>query len=151
LILKAPVEADSLFRARATVSLDFVTWPLHRIAMNLILSTHDVTLTKAIEDHIISRINKLEHLDRFAINARVTLEHDQTKAPERQFSCSMRLSVPGPDLFAEDVESDLYAAIDLVAKKIEQQIRKRHNKFKARKHKQAARGKRTRQEKVESE
>jgi len=39
----------------------------------------------------------------------VTLEHDKTKAPERQFSCSMRLSLPGPDLFAEDVESDLYA------------------------------------------
>ena len=115
--------------------------------MNLILSTHNVTLTKAIEDHIISRISKLEHLDRFAINARVTLERDQTKAPERQFSCAMRLAVPGPDLFAEDVESDLYAAIDLVAKKIEQQIRKRRNKFKARKHKQGARGKRTRQEK----
>jgi putative sigma-54 modulation protein len=116
--------------------------------MNLILSTHDVTLTKAIEDHIVSRITKLEHLDRFAINARVTLEHDQTKAPERHFSCSMRLSLPGPDVFAEDVESDLYAAIDLVAKKIEQQLRKRHNKFKARKHKVAARGKSTRQDKA---
>jgi putative sigma-54 modulation protein len=115
--------------------------------MNLILSTHNVTLSQAIEDHIVSRITKLEHLDRFAINARVTLEHDQTKAPERQFSCSIRLTVPGPDLFAEDVESDLYAAIDLVAKKIEQQIRKRHNKHKARKHKVASRSKRTRQEK----
>jgi putative sigma-54 modulation protein len=115
--------------------------------MNLILSTHNVTLTKAIEDHIVTRIHKLEHFDRFAIDARVTLEHDKTKAPERQFSCSIRLAVPGPDLFAEDVESDLYAAIDLVSKKIEQQIRKRHSKWKARKHKQAARGKRARQEK----
>ena len=115
--------------------------------MNLILSTHNVTLTKAIEDHLISRIEKLEHLDRFAINARVTLDHDKTKAPERQFSCSMRISLPGPDLFAEDLEEDLYAAIDLVAKKIEQQIRKRHNKFKARNHKVASRGKRSRQDK----
>jgi putative sigma-54 modulation protein len=119
---------------------------MHHKVMNLILSTHNVTLTKAIEEHIISRITKLEHLDRFAINARVTLEHDQTKAPERQFSCSVRLAVPGPDLFAEDVESDLYAAIDLVAKKIEQQIRKRRGKFKTRKHKVASRSKRTRQE-----
>src|SRR5215467_15873477 len=114
--------------------------------MNLILSTHNLTLTRAIEDHIVSRITKLEHLDRFAINARVTLERDQTKAPERQFSCSIRLSIPGPDLFAEDVESDLYSAIDLVVKKIEQQIRKRHSKHKARKHKQASRTKRKRQE-----
>jgi putative sigma-54 modulation protein len=115
--------------------------------MNLILSTHNLTLTKAIEDHVISRVEKLEHMDRFATGARVILEHDQAKAPERQFSCSIRLAVPGPDLFAEDVESDLYAAIDLVAKKIEQQIRKRHNKYKARKHKVAARSKRSRQEK----
>ncbi len=115
--------------------------------MNKILSTHNVTLTKAIEDHIMSRIEKLEHLDRFATKAHVILEHDLTKAPERQFSCSMRLSLPGPDLFAEDIESDLYAAIDVVAKKIEQQIRKRHSKYKARNHKVASRGKRIRQEK----
>ncbi|SRR5258707_10274182 len=116
------------------------------MGMNLILSTHNVTLTKAIEDHLTSRIDKLEHLNRFAMNTRVTLERDQTKAADRQFSCSMRLSLPGPDLFAEDHEADLYAAIDVVAKKIEQQIRKRANKYKARKHTAASRNKRTRQE-----
>ena len=114
--------------------------------MNLILSTHNVTLTKAIEEHIISRISKLEKLNHYAINTRVTLEHDKTKAPERQFSCSIRFEVPGPDLFAEDVESDLYAAIDLVTKKVEQQIRKRHNKHKARKHTEGAKRKRKTQE-----
>jgi putative sigma-54 modulation protein len=114
--------------------------------MKLILTTHNVTLTAAIEEHILSRIDQLEHFDRFAINARVSLVHDHTKVPERQFSCSMRLGVKGPDLFAEDSESDLYAAIDLVAKKIEQQIRKRHNKHKARKHTEASSSKRKRQE-----
>jgi putative sigma-54 modulation protein len=110
--------------------------------MKLILSTHNVTLTKAIEDHIVSKIEKLEHFDRFAIDARVTLEHDHTKVPERAFTCSIRLTLPGPDLFAEDSESDLYAAIDLVCKKIEQQIRKRHGKFKARKHAEPSKRKR---------
>lgn len=114
--------------------------------MKLILSTQNVTLTQAIEDHILQRIDNLEHLDRSAINARVTLKHDSTKTPERQFSCSLRVSVPGPDLFAEDHESDLYAAIDLVTKKIEQQIRKRHNKYKARNHTEASKGKVKRQE-----
>jgi putative sigma-54 modulation protein len=114
--------------------------------MKLILSTHNVTLTKAIEDHIESRINQLEHLDRFAIDARVILEHDTSKATDKQFKCSLRLAMPGPDLYAEDWETDLYAAIDLVAKKIEQQIRKRHNKHKARRHNEAARTKRKRQE-----
>jgi putative sigma-54 modulation protein len=102
--------------------------------MKFILSAHNVTLTKAIEDHILDRIEKIEHLDRFVTTARVTVDHDHLKLPERQFSCSIRLAVPGADIFAEDCETDLYMAIDLVTKKIEQQLRKRHNKFKARKH-----------------
>jgi putative sigma-54 modulation protein len=114
--------------------------------MKFILSTHNVTLTKAIEDHILSRVNQLEHLDRFAIDARVILEHDTTKATDKQFKCSMRLAMPGPDLYAEDWETDLYAAIDLVSKKIEQQIRKRHNKYKAKRQSEASRTKRKRQE-----
>ncbi|HUC84096.1 MAG TPA: ribosome-associated translation inhibitor RaiA [Candidatus Acidoferrales bacterium] len=114
--------------------------------MKLILSTHNVTLTKAIEDHVLIRLDKLDHLDQRIVDARVTLEHDHTRVAEKQFSCAMRLGVRGPDLFAKDVESDLYSAIDLVTKKIEQQIRTRHSKRKARKHKVGARTKRTRQE-----
>jgi len=109
--------------------------------MKLILSTHNVTLTKAIEDHVVAKLVKLDHFDKRAIDARVTLEHDHTRAPEKQFSCSVRLGVRGPDLFAADRESDLYSAIDLVTKKIEQQIRKRHKKTLERWHKQAARTK----------
>ena len=115
-----------------TLSLDFAESGLHPSAMKFILTTHNVTLTKAIEDHILALIWKLESLDRFAINARVMLEHDTTKPSEKQFKCSVRLEVPGPDLFAVDTEAELYSAIDLVFKKIEQQIRKRHSKFKTR-------------------
>ena len=112
--------------------------------MKFILTMHNVTLTKAIEDHIFSRLDKLEHLDHYCTSARVSLEHDHLKRPERQFTCALRLAVPGPDLFAEDCERDLYAAIDIVTKKIEQQLRKRHNKYKARKHALGARGKESR-------
>ena len=113
--------------------------------MKFILSAHNVTLTKSIEDHILTRIEKLEHMDRFVTSARVTLEHDHLKLTEGQFSCAIRLAVPGPDLFAEDWENDLYSAIDLVTKKIEQQLRKRHSKTKARKHTLGARSKQSRQ------
>jgi putative sigma-54 modulation protein len=110
-------------------------------SMKLILSTHNLTLTKAIEDHVVAKLQKLDHLDPRAIDARVTLEHDHSRAPEKQFACSIRLSVRGPDLFAEDRQNDLYAAIDRVVKKIEQQLRKRHKKQIERWHKQAARDK----------
>jgi putative sigma-54 modulation protein len=106
--------------------------------MKLILSLHNVTLTQTLEDRVVKRLEQLDHLDGRAIDARVTLEHDHRRMPEKQFSCSMKIAVRGPDLFAEARESDLYAAIDIVTKKIEQQIRKRHSKIKARKHKDAA-------------
>jgi putative sigma-54 modulation protein len=83
-------------------------------------------------------------MDHYVTAARVTLEHDNEKAAEKQYACSMRLSVPGPDLFAEDAEAKLYSAVDLVAKKIEQQLRKRHSKYKARKHKLGPRSKESR-------
>lgn len=114
--------------------------------MNFILTTHNVTLTKAIEDHILKRVEKLEHLNRRAVDVRVNLEHDHTRTADKAFKCSLRLGVRGRDLFAEDSESDLYAAIDLVAKKLEQQIRKRHNKQKATRHSEASRLKRRQQE-----
>jgi putative sigma-54 modulation protein len=109
--------------------------------MKLVLTTHNLTRTDGIEDHILSRVEKLEHLHQRAVDVRVTIEHDKTKAPERQFTCSMRVCLRGPDLFAEDTEADLYAAIDKVTKKIEQQIRKRHSKAKAKKHGEATKSK----------
>jgi len=114
--------------------------------MKLILSTHNITLTKAIEEHVLARLDKLDHLEPHIVEARVTLELDHTRVAEKQLACSIRLGVRGRDLFAKDVESDLYAAIDLVTKKIEQQIRTRHSKRKASKHKVGARTKQTRQE-----
>jgi putative sigma-54 modulation protein len=113
--------------------------------MKLILSTHNVTLTKAIEEHVLARLDKLDHLDQRIVDARVTLEHDHTRVPERQFSCAMRLGIRGKDLFAKDIESDLYSAIDVVTKKLEQQIRTRHSRRKARKTKLGVRTKLTRQ------
>jgi ribosomal subunit interface protein len=106
--------------------------------MKYILSTHNVRLTQEIEDHILDRIGKLERLDKKAVEARVTLEHDSTKAADKQFCCSVRLGVRGPDLFAEEYDSNLDSAIDLAMKKAELQTRKRHDKIKNRKHSQAA-------------
>jgi len=114
--------------------------------MKLILSTHNVTLTKTLEDRVIKRLEQLDHLDARAIDARVILEHNHKRSPENQFSCSIKLEMRGPNLFAEARDSDLYVAIDVVTKKIEQQIRKRHSKIKARKHKAAAKFKQEKRE-----
>jgi len=110
--------------------------------MKFILSTHNITLTQAIEEHVLDRIDRLEHLDRWLIDARVTLEKDhEAHSPEKTFKCSVRLGVKGNDLFAEDKKPDLYAAIDSAVKKLELQLRKRHKLTKNRKHSEQARAK----------
>ena len=128
------------------MGLDFPSVRRHYIHMKFVLSTHNVTYTKSLEDHVLKKLEKLEHLDRWTVDARVTLQHDQTKGPEKQFKCAVRLGVRGPDLFAEHSEGDLYTAIDLVFKKLEQQLRKRHGRRKETKRTVAARFKRQRQE-----
>jgi ribosomal subunit interface protein len=128
----------------AEVKLDFRARQRHLFFMKLILSTHNVTLTDAIEQHILARLDKLEHFDHSVVDARITLEHDHTRVPERQFTCSMRLAVRGPDLFAKATENDLYAAIDIAGKKVQHQIHTRHSKTKAVIHKKAAKLKRAR-------
>lgn len=114
--------------------------------MKFILSTHNVTLTKAIEDHVLTRLEKLEHMNSKITSARATLEHDHSKAADRQFICSIRLSAPGgADVFAVEAKTDLYTAVDLVAKKLQQQLRKLHSKGKAATHTEGARRKTKRQ------
>jgi putative sigma-54 modulation protein len=130
------------------LSLDYRGRKRHCTAMKLILTAHNLKVTDGIEQHLIDKIEKLDHFDSRALDARVILEHDTDKPTERRFKCSVRLAVPGPDLYAVDYEEDLYSAIDLVVKKIEQQIRKRQNKYKARKHKLGAKSKTKRQEDV---
>ena len=108
--------------------------------MKFILTTHNVTLTDAIEQHVLGRIEKLESIDRWLIDARVCLEKDHTgKSPEKTYKASIRLGIRGNDLYAEHREADLYTAIDAVVKKLEQQIRGKHSRAKAKKHKVAAR------------
>ncbi|KAB2667848.1 MAG: ribosome-associated translation inhibitor RaiA [Verrucomicrobia bacterium] len=88
-----------------------------------------------IEKHILEKLEKLEHIDRWLLDARVTLEKDHTAhSPDKQFKCGIRVGIRGNDLYAEDSEADLYAAIDRTIAKLSGQVRKKHNKAKAKKH-----------------
>ncbi len=129
------------------ISLDYPRLERHVSGMKLILTAHNLKVTDALEQHVVDKIEKLDHFDSRAVDARVILEHDTAKPSERRFKCSVRLAVPGPDLYAVEYQEDLYSAVDLVVKKIEQQIRKRQNKYKARKHTLGAETKKRRQEK----
>ena len=110
--------------------------------MKLVLSTHKVTLTDSLKDHVHQCVEKIEHQDTRAMAAFVNLERDHKGTPEKKYTCTMKVNMPGQSLVARDSENDLYAAVNLVTKKIQQQIRKRHSKFKAKNTRVAAAAKR---------
>ena len=99
--------------------------------MKLVLSTHKVSLTKSLKEYVRSKFEKLESQDGYALSAFVNLERDHKGKPAKKYTCTMKVNLPGQSLIARDAENDLYAAVDLATKKIQQQIRKRHSKFKA--------------------
>ncbi len=110
--------------------------------MKLVLSTHKVSLNKSLREYVRSKIEKIESQDGYALSAFVNLERDHKGTPEKKYTCTMKVNMPGQSLVARDSENDLYAAVDLVTKKIQQQIRKRHSKFKAKNTRVAAAAKR---------
>ena len=97
--------------------------------MDLVLESHNVEATDAIKEHVQFCIDKIEHMNQRAVEARVHLEQDHVGFPTNKFKCAIHLYFKGADLFAEDYENDLYASIDLVTKKIQSQLRKRRNKI----------------------
>jgi ribosomal subunit interface protein len=110
--------------------------------MKLVLSTHKVTLTDSLKDHVHKCVEKIEHQDTRVMAAFVNLERDHKGIPKKKFNCTMKVTLSGQTLIARDSEADLYAAIDMVTKKVQAQLRKRHSKFKALNHKVAASAKR---------
>ena len=80
--------------------------------MKLVLDSHNVEVTDAIKEHVQTCVDKLEHMNQRAVEARVHLERDHVGLPTNKFKCAINLYFKGADLFAEDYENDLYASID---------------------------------------
>lgn len=91
--------------------------------MNLTISGHHLELTPAIKAYVKEKMTRLERHCDHLLNGKVILsvEKDRQKA-EATVHCS------GADLHAECTHADLYAAIDLLADKLDQQARRHKDK-----------------------
>lgn len=96
--------------------------------MQIHLSPRHLVLTAAIHSHVASKISHLETLTEQILAAHVVLLHDETRT--KKYVAKVHLAVPGPDVFAEVAEDDLYIAIDKVIGKLTAQLRKRKTKNK---------------------
>jgi putative sigma-54 modulation protein len=91
--------------------------------MNVQLSGHHVEVTPAIRDYLTEKLSRVKrHFDQaIEVHAVFSVERSFQKA-------ALRLHAKGHDFQAEDVENDLYAAIDLVVDKLDKQVVKYKNK-----------------------
>jgi putative sigma-54 modulation protein len=95
--------------------------------MQIHLSPRHLVLTAAIHSHVAEKVEHLESITDNILAAHVVLLRDEAKT--KQYVVKIHLAVPGPDIHAEDTETDLYAAIDKAVAKLAQQLRKRKTKL----------------------
>lgn len=92
--------------------------------MNLNISGHHVEVTPPMRDYVVTKLRRLErHFDHL-ISAEVVLSVEK----QRQ-KAEATVHASGANMHAEAVDGDLYAAIDLMSDKLDQQTRKHKEKL----------------------
>jgi len=85
--------------------------------MNLHLSGHHLEITPAIREYVTSKLGRItRHFDH-VIDVNVILSVEKLK---QKIEASVHLS--GKDIHAESCDTDMYAAIDSLADKLDRQI-----------------------------
>jgi putative sigma-54 modulation protein len=85
--------------------------------MNLSVSGHHLDVTPAIRTYVHSKLERVSRHFDHVIDAHVILTVDK----QRQ-KAEVTLHVRGKDLHCECEDADLYAAIDLLADKLDRQV-----------------------------
>src|SRR5687768_364101 len=85
--------------------------------MNLSVSGHHLEVTAALRSYVESKIARVKRHFDHVIDAHVILTVDKLRQ-----KAEVTLHVRGKDLHCESEEGDLYAAIDLLADKLDRQV-----------------------------
>lgn len=87
--------------------------------MNFTVSGHHVSVTPAIRDYVLSKLDRVgRHFDHVIdINVILSVEKLAHKA-------EVNVHVRGKDIFVETINENMYAAIDTLADKLDRQVQK---------------------------
>lgn len=102
--------------------------------MQLNVSGHHVEVTDSLRNYISSKLERLErHFDRITnMTVILSVEKQRQKAEST-------IHVSGGEIYADAEHDDLYAAIDMLADKLDRQLIKKKEKNKDRKHRSQVR------------
>jgi putative sigma-54 modulation protein len=87
--------------------------------VNLNITGHHLEVTPAIHDYVNGKLDRvIRHFDNVtSVNVILTVEKLKQKA-------EVTVHVRGKDIYVESVDGDLYAAIDILADKLDRQVLK---------------------------
>lgn len=92
--------------------------------MNLTISGHHLEITPAIRDYVASKLDRVKRHFDHVINVTAILRVDKLV-----HKVEASLHVKGHDFHAHSEDSNMYAAIDLLADKLDRQIVKHKEKI----------------------
>jgi len=97
--------------------------------MNLNLSGHHLEITPAIRDYVIAKLDRVSRHFDHVIDVNVILSVDKLRQ-----KVEANVHMRGRDLHAEAIDEDMYAAIDLLADKLDRQVLKHKEKLNGHRH-----------------
>ncbi len=99
--------------------------------MQIIYEYHDVSASDRLEEMAAKKLNQLQEKFDFVHRADVFFK-TENRTDDQEMQCDIRLSLPGPRLFASSQATDFERAILETVKDLEDQLRKVKEKMGAR-------------------
>ena len=97
--------------------------------MQIIYEYHDVTSSDRLEAMAKEKLDKLKEKYDMLIRADVFFKEENTSSDETGKICNIRLSLPGPRLFAESSHDNFQSSISETINELERQLRKKKEKM----------------------
>nr|WP_321226151.1 ribosome-associated translation inhibitor RaiA [uncultured Psychroserpens sp.] len=91
---------------------------------------HDVTASESLETFTEQKLESIFTRFDFVIRADVFFKTENTSSDETGMICGIRLSAPGPRLFAEASHDNFRDAVSETANELTKQLKKRKEKMK---------------------
>ena len=107
--------------------------------MNLTISGHHLEVTTALREYVLTKLERItRHFDQ-VVDITVLLSVEKLKEKERRQKAEVTVHVKGKDIFAEQTDEDLYAAIDQLMDKLDRQVCRHKDKVQDHHHASAKR------------
>jgi len=107
--------------------------------MEIVVRGRNVSVSERVEEYVEKKIGKLERYLPIIDEARMELSQEETRSAQHRMIAQLTVRSRGKVLRAEERDQDLFAAIDLVAEKMQRQI----TRFKDRLYSRGPRGSET--------